>query len=203
MKYDKNFIKKRKEKAKQIKMIVFIVIIIVLYNVILLSVSYINKQEFSSFLGYKAYRITSNSMEPALNIGDVIITKEPKEEDDIKTQQIISFEQDGEIITHRVIQIIEEDNGQLKYITKGDNNNVEDLTKISFEDIKGVKVITIPYLGTIVSFLENKVVVLFIILIVLLLYLYKLNRDEKREMRREKRKNQKNIKSSREFSQNG
>ena len=63
------------------------------------------------------------------------------------------------------------------------------MEKITFSQIEGKKIITIPYLGKIVEFLENRVIFLIIILIILILYLYRLNKVEKSELRREKRRN--------------
>lgn len=75
----------------------------------------------------------------------------------------------------------------IRYITKGDNNNVPDLQKISFEQIEGVEILRIPYLGQIVSAMENQVILLIIILLILIIYLYSLNTKEKSEIRRAKR----------------
>ena len=126
-------------------------------------------------------------MEPTINIGDIIIVKKVNNEDKLKNGDIISFRKNGEVVTHRIIDITET-NGEKRYITKGDNNNIPDLEKLSFSQIEGVKVISIPYLGRIVEFLENQIIFLIVILIILIIYLYRLNKTEKSELRRQKRR---------------
>ena len=125
-------------------------------------------------------------MEPNIHSGDIVIVKKYAE-DDFKVGDIITFEQEGENITHRILNIEEDDLGK-KYITKGDNNNIEDLTKITYGEIQGKKVIRIPYIGKIVQILNNEIVFLIIILILLILYFLKIQMDEKKENRREKKK---------------
>ncbi len=188
MRYDKDSIKKRKKRMDNIKKILYIVLIILIYNLILVGISYISRQDFNRIFGYKAYNITTNSMEPNINQGDIIIIKKPKNEDKLKVGDVITFEKDGETITHRIVEIT--DKGKTKrYVTKGDNNNVPDLEKITFEQIEGVEVIRIPNLGRIISIMENQIILLIILLLILIFYLYRLDKKEKSELRREKRLN--------------
>lgn len=186
MKYDINSIKKRKNIARNIKTAIDIFLVIIFYHIILVSISCMNRISPINILGYKAYTITTNSMEPNIHSGDIVIVKKYAE-DDFKVGDIITFEQEGENITHRILNIEEDDLGK-KYITKGDNNNIEDLTKITYGEIQGKKVIRIPYIGKIVQILNNEIVFLIIILILLILYFLKIQMDEKKENRREKKK---------------
>lgn len=187
MKYDIDSIKKRKCINNRIKKIVFIFIIIMLYNITLLYMSYINKFETPSFYIYEAYVITTNSMEPELKKDDVIIIKKCKEED-LKVGDIVTFKKEGEVITHRIVEIDKVGNTEIQYITKGDNNNIEDDEYITYKDIEGIKVLRIPYLGKIVNSLKSGIIVILIVLIFLVLYLNKIEMKEKSEMRREKKR---------------
>lgn len=187
MKYDIDSIKKRKSINNRIKKIVFIFIIIMLYNITLLYMSYINKFETPSFYIYEAYVITTNSMEPELKKDDVIIIKKCKEED-LKVGDIVTFKKEGEVITHRIVEIDKVGNTEIQYITKGDNNNIEDDEYITYKDIEGIKVLRIPYLGKIVNSLKSGIIVILIVLIFLVLYLNKIEMKEKSEMRREKKR---------------
>lgn len=194
MRYDLESINKRKENVKIAKKVIEVIAIILVYNVILIIASSANKMNFINIFGYKSYIIKTNSMEPTININDVIITRKV-ERDEIKTGDVITFMQNGEVITHRITQI--DENGE--YTTKGDNNNIEDTFKIDYENIEGKHVLTIPYLGKVVQALDNKIVFLIITLIVLIFMLITIQNQEKRENRREKkeiedrkRKNDKN-----------
>ena len=77
MEYDIEQIEKQNEKRKRTKQIVkkllFIIIIILLYNIFLITKSTLDKTDAKSMFGYRAYVITTNSMEPTINVGDIII----------------------------------------------------------------------------------------------------------------------------------
>ena len=127
-------------------------------------------------------------MKPALNVGDVMLTTGVPE-DKIKTGDIITYKRDSENISHRIVDIQEND-GEKNYIAKGDNNNVADTDKITYNDIEGVKVLVIPYLGSIVLLLGNKIYIILLVLLVLLIFLHIRRNDGKRKMRREKKLNE-------------
>ena len=186
MKYDEKTIYIRKRKNKIIKTISWIILIILVYNIILVAISNINKPDTICLFGYKAYIIKSDSMEPSIKSGDVVIVEKIPEEN-IQVGDIITFKKNTEIITHRISRIEEEANIK-RYVTKGDNNNLEDIEKVTYEDIKGKNVIIIPYLGKIINMLENKIIFLIILLIILMLCFNKIQKQEKIESRREKKK---------------
>lgn len=71
MRYDKDSIKKRKNRMNNVKKILYVILIILIYNIILVGISYISRQDFKGFLATKAYNITTNSMEPNINKGDI------------------------------------------------------------------------------------------------------------------------------------
>ena len=135
MKYDLESINRRKKNAKIIKKVMEIIAIILIYNIILIAISSENKISLINIFGYKSFIIKTNSMEPTIDINDVIITKKVQEEE-IKVQDIITFIKDNEVITHRNTKIENEENIK-KYTTKGDNNNIEDSFKITNDNIEG------------------------------------------------------------------
>lgn len=183
MKYDLESINKRKENVKIIKKVIEIVVVILIYNIALIAVSSDSKVNLITIFGYKSYIIKTNSMEPTISIDDVIITKKLDKEN-IKLGDVITFLQNGEVITHRITKI--DENGE--YTTKGDNNNIEDTFKITYDNIEGKHILTIPYFGKIVQVLDNKIVFLVITLIVLIFMFFTIQNQEKRENRREKKK---------------
>lgn len=187
MKYDVESIKKRKKRIELIKKIIAVILIILVYNLILVFISSDTFNNGIRIFGYKAYIITSTSMEPSINLGDVVITRKCKE-DKLQTGDIITFKTENEIITHRILKI--EDNGLLPktYITKGDNNNIEDIEKVTYSNIEGKSVIIIPYLGKIIMIIDNKIIILIIVLIILITCFLKMQKQDKIENRREKKK---------------
>lgn len=183
MKYDIDSINKRKENVKIVKKIIEIIAIILIYNIILIVISSANKMSIINIFGYKSYIIKTNSMEPTIKVNDVLITKKVEKEK-IKVGDVITFIKNGEVITHRITQI--DENGE--YTTKGDNNNIEDTFKISYENIEGKHIVTIPYLGKIVEILDNKIVFLVITLIILIFMFMAIQNQEKKDKRKEKKR---------------
>lgn len=188
MKYDIESIKNRKRVQSILNKMINIFLIILIYNIILLGISYINKIDEIELFGYKAYIITTNSMEPSISSGDVVIVKK-YDEKQIKVGDIITYKQKEELITHRVVDIKENEH-ERRFITKGDNNNIEDTEGTNYNNIKGTIIVTIPYLGNIIRILENKMIFLVIILVILILFFYKIHIQEKKENRREKKLNE-------------
>ena len=122
-----------------------IIIPIIIYNLTLMVKSLVNPDETPSFLGIKSLVIISESMEPNIMPNDAIFVKEVPEED-LKVGDVISFKDDGFINTHRIVEILNE-NGEIKYRTKGDNNNTRDNLDIEYKDIKGIVKLKIPYIA--------------------------------------------------------
>ena len=178
--------KEKNAKMRIVKIVIDIILVILIYNILLVGISCINKIEEINIFGYKADTITTNSMEPNIKTGDVLITKNEKEEN-LQKGDIITFEKNGTLVTHRITNI-EEEQGKKIYSTKGDNNTVEDLEKVSYEEIKGKGILTIPKLGKLIGLLENQIVFLIIILIILILCFWKVHLQEKKEIRREKKR---------------
>ncbi len=85
-----------------------------------------------------SYYSPSGSMKPVLDKGSNGIRIVPKDSDRINVGDIVSFNKDGMLIVHRIIEKGYDDFG-LYFITKGDNNDFSD-GKIRFEDIKYVTV---------------------------------------------------------------
>ena len=178
--------RKQKKRSKKIRIIVYIILIpILICNIILIIQSAIQPKETPELVGIKSYVIISGSMQPELNIGDIVIVKKVE---DLQEGDIISFRQGQSVITHRINKIMDE-NGEIVYQTKGDNNNIEDSGTITDSVIEGKVIYKISKLGKISLFLQNKII---IIIIVLLLYVYisysgvKEKRKKKRKMVREK-----------------
>ena len=180
MEYDIEQIEKQNEKRKRTKQIVkkllFIIIIILLYNIFLITKSTLDKTDAKSMFGYRAYVITTNSMEPTINVGDIIIVS-----------GIVTFEQNNQIITHRIVGIEETEKGS-KYVTKGDNNLTKDTEEISYEQILGTIVLKIPRIGNIILLLEDKVYIILLLNLILIIYINTKRVEEKKKMRREKKK---------------
>jgi len=77
--------------------------------------------------------LDSGSMRPTISDYSTIIIVEPRSPNDIKVGDVVSIKRDGKKnLLHRVIRI---EGG--KYITKGDNSNLEDKINWNYEQIDG------------------------------------------------------------------
>lgn len=79
------------------------------------------KEDLPKIFGYTQVMVVSGSMEPTLLVGDLLIVHE---QDSYKVGDIITYRRDGNLYTHRVVEIIQ--NSDIEYITRGDFNNVND-----------------------------------------------------------------------------
>lgn len=180
-----NDLKKRKA-TKISRKIIYVILIVLTYNILIVGISSILNKTGKSFFGFRAYVITTDSMKPHINSGDVVIIKKVKEKK-LETGDVISFKQNDGIITHRIIEITKDEENQEKYSTKGDNNNVEDERKIGYDEILGRKVLRIPFFGKIIILLQDEVYIILIIILILLLYLHTQKLEDKDRIRREKK----------------
>lgn len=111
--------------------------------------------------GYRFYLIMSGSMEPTINVGDAVITKEISEP---QIGDVIAFEVSNSTTVHRIVKTYTEENNKL-YQTKGDNNNAEDRTLLNKEQIKGKVVFKLPKVGDAILFLQKNIVIILILIV--------------------------------------
>lgn len=89
--------------------------------------------------------VGSNSMKNSINKGDaVVFTKYTDQE--LKVGDIIIFNKNNINVIHRIINI-EDVNNEIRYTTKGDNNNTKDLGYITDSDIIGISKLRLRYIG--------------------------------------------------------
>ena len=101
--------------------------------------------------GAGAYHVTSGSMEPFIPVDSLVIAQKTDPET-LQSGDVIAFYEDGTVITHRVV---ENDTGNRQITTKGDANNVEDFSPVSYENVIGKVNIHIPYIGAVLEALST------------------------------------------------
>ena len=139
-----------------------VLIIIMVYNISLIAQSILKPNKTPSFLGVKTYVIITGSMEPNIEIGDIVVGKA---EENLDIGDVISYRKGQSVITHRITQINKNENGEIEYRTQGDNNNVEDEESIKPSNIEGKVIKIVPKLGKVTLILQNKVIIIFIFII--------------------------------------
>ena len=95
---------------------------------------------------YGAIAIGSGSMTGVINKGDVVVFKQlgkymPQEND------ILVFKKENKLIVHRVIEIIEVNDDEYVYYTKGDANPTPDGYPLERKDLVGLVKLRIPVIG--------------------------------------------------------
>lgn len=99
----------------------------------------------SGIFSYKLIAIGSDSMNPIYYKGDAVIYEKVKPED-IVEGDILVFNHNNEVITHRVKNIIVKGNA-ISFVTKGDNNNTIDSKQVSEEEVLGKVKYIVKYVG--------------------------------------------------------
>jgi signal peptidase len=93
--------------------------------------------------------IATGSMKPVIKPGDMILVEKILDMEDIdklKVGDIIQFKKDSYMVSHRIIEIVEEEEIKL-YRTKGDNNPGPDTDLVKPEDLKGRVRFAVPKVG--------------------------------------------------------
>ena len=187
--YTNEMIKEKYARKNRKKKIIRIITTPVVVLILLLAIytgyfKFIKKSNNISFFGYKQYIVMTGSMQPSYNIGDLIFEKEIAKED-IKLNDVITYslESGQDTVTHRVIDIIEE-NGETYYQFKGDNNNSPDPDLVTYEQIQGKVIYKIDRLGSLIAEFVSGTGVILILIIFILSYM-KTNRKEERRIARE------------------
>jgi signal peptidase I len=140
-------------------------ILIFIFGIILLISIYTSVQtkglgyKYTNFFGYSIFEVETGSMADTINVGDWIIVKLTKK---VKLNDIVTYESDGEYITHRIIEVY---NGS--YITMGDANSAKD-EPIKQNQIIGKVVKIMTNFGLFREILFNSSVLITLVITILL-----------------------------------
>ncbi|MGB3708273.1 signal peptidase I [Gordonia sp. (in: high G+C Gram-positive bacteria)] len=107
--------------------------------------------------GSTAYTVLTGSMEPKYPPGTLIVVK-PIPGDELTAGDVITFQPragDPAVITHRIVSIFYNAQGQRQFVTKGDANKVRDENQLIEDQIRGKLFYSVPYLGRLNSVLSG------------------------------------------------
>lgn len=168
----KNTLSKKKIILNVIGIILCIILIpILVINCFLIVKGITNKHEVPSIGGNAPLIVLTGSMDPTIKAGDLIVTKKIDAED-VKVGDVISFfdpaGNGSTIVTHRVVSIeIDENSGETFFRTKGDNNDIVDMTPVPVENLVGRWEGTRFWgLGRVVLFTQSTVGIIVIIAVI-------------------------------------
>lgn len=123
---------------------------------------------------FSLYTVVSPSMEPSINVYDVVFIKKI-DSTKLKENDIITFYSTNTFfgntpITHRIVEIVKDDG--IKFRVKGDANQIEDDELVLSENILGRVYFKLPGFGKIQFFLASKYGLLLAILIPAVIILF-------------------------------
>ena len=127
-------------------------------NVSMIIQSYVHKDKVPGFLGVTPLIVLTDSMADTIYSGDLIFCVDV-DPDDVEENDIISFfdpaSSTGAVVTHRVIGIIQNEDGTRSFQTKGDNNNTEDKKPVPEENLVGEYKTRIAGAGHVAMFMQS------------------------------------------------
>ena len=166
------------------KKVISIIVIIILLPILFVSAtilidSYAHPDKIPSFFGWKPFIVLSGSMEMQISAGDVVVVKETE---NLKKGDIIAFKEGDIVITHRIDEVVIEE-GNVKYITKGDNNNTQDVGYVLPEQVEGVYQFKVARLGNLAMFIQTPLgmIVCLSIPVIIIVLLQAANSKKERE----------------------
>lgn len=127
-----------------------------------------------SLFGYSLHRVMSGSMEPELEVNDVILNRDISDASEILVGDIVSYRGDESVgnveITHRVITAPYDGAGGTVIITKGDANNTDD-GEIGVDRVKSKVVKKLPFLKWIMNFFFSVWGLILFLALILLIFI--------------------------------
>lgn len=171
------------KKALKITVSVISWIILILALIItILTFSADRNNGVSSLFGFIPMTVESDSMAPTFEKDDLIIDREIDDINTLQTDDVITFWTiiNGQKVknTHRIVEV-KNVNGNISFITKGDNNDIRDSLEVYPADIIGVwNGLKIGGFGKVMNFLRTPTGFCICVIVPLLLFflfeLYKL-----------------------------
>jgi len=136
-------------KVMKVAEYVGIVLVVILMTMVVLAL-------LAPHFGWRADTVLSGSMEPALPVGCVQVTK-PVKPEDIKVGDIITFRSttNGKLISHRVAAV--EQDASCQFRTKGDANEDVDPYLVPAENVVGRVCFKVAHIGYVVEYLKSPI----------------------------------------------
>ncbi len=167
---------------KVISIIIIVILLPILFvNSVIIINSIMNPDKIPSFFGGKPFIVLSGSMESEIFPGDLAIVKDVGTKG-LKVNDGIAFRSEDIVVTHRIVEIKNE-NGAIKYKTKGDNNNSQDVGDVLPEQVEGLYKFKISKMGNLAMFMQTPTGIISCLsiplLLLVLLHMKEIKEDRK------------------------
>ena len=136
--------------------------------------------------GIHVYTVLSGSMEPTYRVGSLIYVVKTNT-NTLQEGDVITFKiENSTVVTHRIIEVTEDEKSSKIFYTKGDRNDIRDEVPIEVNKVIGKPIFTIPYLGYVTTFIKTKIgkiltIVIGIILILITIFIDLITDEKKKE----------------------
>ncbi len=191
--------KKKPHRVRSVFKIIGVSILLLIFIALLVNalLTAFKPHYYPTFGKYRLFSIVSDSMEPTVPTGSMIVDRVPASEDEITEGVVITFEvtdKDGkvvELLTHRVVKVnVDPETGSVYYTTKGDSPDVrEDSIHPEYSDIVGIYINKkCGFFGYFFGFLQSyqgiitMLIVLFIIVVAWIILAYVKAVEKRREL---------------------
>ncbi len=125
-------------------------------SIVLLISSLGNKDLPPNCFGYTPMLVESDSMSPVFSEDDLVLIRNKKNAS-YSVGDIICYQSNSIYVTHRIVEITVDDNGNTVYITKGDANNSPDKDPVQIDQILGVYKMRIKNMGKTLLFVQTPI----------------------------------------------
>ena len=142
-------------------LVIVFLALIVIFNLYLIVSQLFLKNELPKFFGYAQVVVISGSMQPEIEVGDLLIIHEQQQ---CAVNDIITYRSGASFVTHRIIAV-----NANELVTQGDANNVADPV-IALSQAEGKVVLRLPGVGKLIYFLKTERGIYLTALIVILLF---------------------------------
>lgn len=147
-----------------------ILALMLVLNCVLIVSSAVNPNKVPSIGNYSPLIVLTESMHPQIKAGDLILCKHVNQSQasQLTVGTVISFydpdEGSSAVVTHKIIQVLTDDQGNVSYVTQGVNNNIRDRLPVPSADVIGVYTgVRFAFVGKVVMFAQTTVgLVLFV-----------------------------------------
>lgn len=147
-----------------------LLVVVILFGIFCSFTAFVSKagSGVPSFFGIRPFAIQTDSMAPFFNKGDLVIDTVVKDYSDLEVGDVITFwtviQGERVLNSHRIVQIDDYGN-YLSFVTKGDNNTIEDSMTVHQSEIVGKYATHVKGLGTVIDFLQTSTGFLIVIVI--------------------------------------
>ncbi|MCR5719686.1 MAG: signal peptidase I [Lachnospiraceae bacterium] len=130
----------------------------------------------------KSLAVLTGSMEPKIKVGSLVVCM-PAEVSEIVPGDIITYKLNSEtLVTHRVV---ENNNVEKIFTTKGDANEVVDSIPVPYENVVGKVLFSVPLLGYIALYIKTPLgiagICVLLFVLILLTFLPEVFAPEKKD----------------------